>query len=435
MKTLLILSHDLSIQWNTSLSEAALNDETILPVYISDSKIEELGGASLLWIRKSLEEMSRLLSIEQIPIFFTHGDFIRIIHELCKNNRCDGIRTQNVITPGRQTMLDEIRDYCSRSQIKFICSEPNQLLSPEQLKTASVNFNQFSAFYEKMKLRSFEHHSTGDLPEIAQISQKEERYRYASWEKDLAQHWDISENAIEKLFVSNVSESPKSGEKISERGLSPYIRHGQASVREFWERSEDYNTERSEEFRRNLVWREFYTLSYLRRPWSRSRPFNDSFERFPWSPKWNDLLEWKLGKTGFSMIDAAMTQLWKTGWIPNNLRMLVADFLVKLKLINWGYGAQWFMDTLVDADEASNYSSWQWITGTGGFNWPFLRIFNPLKKARELDPDTSYRKKWLKDNDLYETEEFDDKNMELKYRDLRARALSAYRTFNNSLKG
>ena len=34
------------------------------------------------------------------------------------------------------------------------------------------------------------------------------------------------------------------------------------------------------------------------------------------------------GRTGFPLVDAAMTQLWRTGWIPNYMRHVVAGFLV-----------------------------------------------------------------------------------------------------------
>ena len=47
-----------------------------------------------------------------------------------------------------------------------------------------------------------------------------------------------------------------------------------------------------------------------------------------------------------------MRQLWKTGWMHNRVRMIVASFLVKHLLIDWRAGAAWFWDTLVDADLA-----------------------------------------------------------------------------------
>ena len=49
-----------------------------------------------------------------------------------------------------------------------------------------------------------------------------------------------------------------------------------------------------------------------------------------------------------------MRELWTTGWMHNSVRMVVASFLVKHLLIPWQRGAEWFWDTLVDADLANN---------------------------------------------------------------------------------
>ena len=71
-----------------------------------------------------------------------------------------------------------------------------------------------------------------------------------------------------------------------------------------------------------------------------------------------------------------MRQLWQTGYMHNRVSMIVGSFLVKI-LIHWKYGQEWFWDTLVDADIASNSASWQWVAGTGADAAPYFRIFNP----------------------------------------------------------
>jgi deoxyribodipyrimidine photo-lyase len=60
-----------------------------------------------------------------------------------------------------------------------------------------------------------------------------------------------------------------------------------------------------------------------------------------------------------------MRELWHTGVMHNRVRRGVASFLVKHLLIDWREGEQWFWDTLVDADAASNPANWQWVAGSG----------------------------------------------------------------------
>jgi deoxyribodipyrimidine photo-lyase len=77
--------------------------------------------------------------------------------------------------------------------------------------------------------------------------------------------------------------------------------------------------------------------------------------------------------------------------------MVVASFLIKNLLIDWRIGEQWFWDTLVDADEANNPGSWQWVAGCGTDAAPYFRVFNPVVQAEKFDPDGIYRSKWIEE--------------------------------------
>jgi deoxyribodipyrimidine photo-lyase len=80
-----------------------------------------------------------------------------------------------------------------------------------------------------------------------------------------------------------------------------------------------------------------------------------------------------------------MRQLWQTGWMHNRVRMIAASFLIKHLLIDWRVGEQWFWDTLVDADYASNATNWQWVAGTGVDSNMFVRIMAPLSQSEKFD--------------------------------------------------
>ena len=54
-------------------------------------------------------------------------------------------------------------------------------------------------------------------------------------------------------------------------------------------------------------------------------------------------------------------------------------------LIDWRAGEQWFWDTLVDADYASNATNWQWVAGTGVDSNMFVRIMAPLSQSEKFD--------------------------------------------------
>ena len=142
----------------------------------------------------------------------------------------------------------------------------------------------------------------------------------------------------------------------------------------------------AEKYLAELAWRDFATALLDAHPDMATRPLRPDFERFPWRHDEKGFLAWARGETGYPIVDAGMRQLWRTGYLPNRARLIVASFLVKHLLIDWRRGEEWFWDTLVDADPANNPLNWQWVAGVGVDSAPYFRIFNPVLQAEKFDP-------------------------------------------------
>ena len=125
------------------------------------------------------------------------------------------------------------------------------------------------------------------------------------------------------------------------------------------------------------------------------KPIQSKFNKFPWLKDNKNLKKWQKGYTGIPIVDAGMRQLYGTGWMHNRVRMIVASFLTKHLLLPWQLGEEWFWDTLLDADPASNTSGWQWVSGCGADAAPYFRIFNPIIQGEKFDPDGKYIKKFI----------------------------------------
>ena len=148
-------------------------------------------------------------------------------------------------------------------------------------------------------------------------------------------------------------------------------------------------------FLRELLWREFSIHLLWQHPDIRTAPIRAEFARFPWADDPKALRAWQRGRTGIPIVDAGMRELWQTGWMHNRVRMICASFLVKHLLIPWQAGEAWFWDTLVDADEAANGASWQWVAGCGADAAPYFRIFNPVLQGQKFDPDGAYVRRYV----------------------------------------
>ena len=102
---------------------------------------------------------------------------------------------------------------------------------------------------------------------------------------------------------------------------------------------------------------------------------------------------WCEGRTGLSLVDAAMRELRHTGHLSNRLRQIVASALIHELRGDWRAGAAWFEHSLIDFDVHSNQGNWAYIAGVGT-DPRGGRHFDLAKQAREHDPDGSYRCRW-----------------------------------------
>ena len=172
--------------------------------------------------------------------------------------------------------------------------------------------------------------------------------------------------------------------------LSAYIKYGCVSVREV---ANAFKT--IDSLYRQLIWREFYAHILNDYPYTLYGPLKEKYQNIKWSTSKPHLNSWKEGKTGYPIVDAAMTQLNTTGYMHNRGRLITACFLIKTLLINWQEGEKYFATKLTDYDPASNNGNWQWVASTGADSQPYFRIFNPWTQSKDYDPECIYIKKWL----------------------------------------
>jgi deoxyribodipyrimidine photo-lyase len=186
--------------------------------------------------------------------------------------------------------------------------------------------------------------------------------------------------------ASRVSANLRFGE-ISPRRIAHAVETAAAESHELADEAEKYLAE--------LTWRDFATALLDAHPDMATRCLRREFERFPWRRDEDGFDAWAHGRTGYPIVDAGMRQLWRTGYLPNRARLIVASFLVKHLLIDWRHGETWFWDTLIDADPANNPLNWQWVAGSGVDSAPYFRIFNPVLQAEKFDPDGAYVRQWV----------------------------------------
>jgi deoxyribodipyrimidine photo-lyase len=183
------------------------------------------------------------------------------------------------------------------------------------------------------------------------------------------------------------------GESVSR--LSPYLHFGCVSAREVEARLGASDSEQA--FRRQLCWRDFYGHVLGHFPDNAREEFQPKYRgTLDWDDDAARFDAWRAGRTGYPVVDAAMRQLLREGWMHNRARLIVGSFLTKDLGVDWRRGERWFMRLLLDGDEASNNGNWQWIASVGvDPQPPSRRVFNPTRQQQRFDPDGAYVREYV----------------------------------------
>ncbi len=175
-------------------------------------------------------------------------------------------------------------------------------------------------------------------------------------------------------------------------GLSPYLTHGIISLAEVARTvTARHRLGYSDKLVFELGWREFF-----HHVWARAE-HNDAIlaDMRPanlWRGQYAAVLpaDIRQGSTGVKAIDAAVRQLYATGYLHNHARMWLASYCVHMRKVHWRAGADWLYAHLLDGDLPSNHLSWQWVAATFSSK-PYL--FNASNVAK-FAPESAW-KAWV----------------------------------------
>ena len=152
--------------------------------------------------------------------------------------------------------------------------------------------------------------------------------------------------------------------------LSPYMKFGCVSAAKLYHDAAAYYKSHPtgpspQPLHRQLLWREWFYANAGNESNYDQQIGNPRVKDIPWERDVAKIQLWKDGKTGFPLIDAAMRQLKKEGFIHNVPRQAAACFLTRGDLYqHWQEGAKIFDQLLVDADWAVNVGNWLWMSAS-----------------------------------------------------------------------
>lgn len=402
------LRRDLRMADNPALSAAAAQG-IVVPVFIWAPEEEAPwapGAATRWWLHHSLAALSRDLENAGIPLVIRRGSSLETLRLLVKECGASAVYWNRLYEPAAIARDTRIKEQLRKDGLLVDTFNGNLLVEPPRfLNKQGTPFKVFTPFY-KAALERIEPAEPLPVPRAlsglstlpSESLESLNLLPRIPWDQDFYGLWNPGEQgAAESLgsFLDSVVQGYAKGRDVpSIRGtsrLSPPLHFGEISPRQIvWNVHACGGGAGAESFVREVYWREFAHYLLYHFPETTERPLRPEFESFPWASNPEGLRAWQRGETGYPLVDAGMRELWRTGWMHNRVRMVVASFLVKDLRIPWQEGARWFWDTLLDADLASNTLGWQWTAGCGADAAPYFRVFNPVLQGLKFDPDGDY---------------------------------------------
>ncbi len=409
--------NDLRLSDNPALMAASASGRPLIAVYVLDDENAgawAMGGASLWWLHHTLASLAQNLEAIGGSLILKRGKADEMIPALADETGAAAVYWNRAYEPWAIARDTQIKAALTQASIEARSFNGSLIVEPWEIATKQGKpYKVFTPFWKSLKAShrpadpiaapaelSFAAPPTSDrLDDWALLPTRPD------WAGGLRQMWSPGEagaqTRLTTFIAEGLSDYDTGRDKPAVRGtsfLSPHLHFGEISPRQVWhaiEASPQGQGEDADSYLSEIAWREFsYNLLY-HFPSFPEDNFQPRFDHFDWTGTDADFAAWTRGLTGYPIVDAGMRQLYETGWMHNRVRMIVASFLVKDLFIHWRRGEDWFWDTLVDADLASNAAGWQWVAGSGADAAPYFRIFNPVSQGEKFDPDGDYVRKWI----------------------------------------
>jgi deoxyribodipyrimidine photo-lyase len=410
MTTIVWFRQDLRLHDNPMLAAAAARGPVVPLFILDDPPHRALGGAGRWWLHHSLAALQGALG----RLTLQRGSPRAVLPALIEATGADAVYWNRCYEPYAIARDTELKALLQARGVAVESFNGSLLHEPWEVTTKSGGpFKVYTPFWRAS--RALPVAAPAETPKLDIAKSVPAGDRLDQWKlrpkkPDWAAGWDRlwrpgEQGALARLdaFVADALDRYATLRDLpAVKGtsrLSPHLRWGEISPRQIWRRMMleiDYPQRRdgADKFLSEIGWREFcYHLLY-HFPTLPGENWRREFDAYPWREDAAELEAWQRGMTGYPLVDAGMRELWRTGWMPNRVRMIAASFLVKHLRIDWRRGEAWFWDTLVDADLANNAAGWQWVAGSGADASPYFRIFNPVTQGKKFDPAGDYIRRW-----------------------------------------
>ena len=415
--TLLWFRQDLRLQDHAALAAATRDGRRVVPVYVLDDESPgawRLGGAARWWLHHSLQSLGRSLAERGSALVLRRGPSAVCLAALAQEVGAAEVHAGRMHEPWARRADEAAATALGQVGAALHLHRTATLFDLDSVrsKTGGI-YGIYGPFAKQMRTRPApaeplpapERIASPALPASDALADWGLLPTRPDWAAGFRETWQVGEDAAHarlRAFVAKAVHGYDTGRNLPGQPgtsmVSAHLHWGELSPGQVWHAAaaaSDTTGQGIETYLGEILWRDFSAYLLWHNPHMPEQPLRPNFANLPFRDAPAELEAWRRGRTGVPIVDAGMRQLWRIGWMHNRVRMITASFLVKQLLISWQAGAEFFWDTLVDADLANNSASWQWIAGCGIDSQPFFRVFNPVSQGEKFDPEGAYVRLWV----------------------------------------
>jgi deoxyribodipyrimidine photo-lyase len=377
----------------------------VIPIFILNSKQTSkkqntyYSERAFRFMMRSLAELQRD-ALPDLRVYKTTGKDTVVLSKILKEQKIHSVYFNADYTPFAKERDAAIKAWCDKNKIECVMSTSEySLVDPS---TMVKPYQRFTPFYNK--------YSQDVIPKVQMSAMSASVPCALAGAIDLKPYlgaatatatFGLRQQAlaiVERIRSGDFVDYEKTREDLGNDDgtshLSPHLKFGTVSLREVFHASTNVPS-----LTRQLFWRAFYDqIAYhfprvLDSTQNQNQSLNLAYDekyKNKWKNSPTDFKKWQQGKTGVPLVDAAMRQLAKTGYMHNRARMVVASYLVKDLEIDWRWGERYFAQQLIDYHPSANSGGWQWVSGGGSDPQQAWRKFSPERQAKRYDPLGNY---------------------------------------------
>lgn len=406
--------NDLRLADNPAFTQACLNADYLLPVYVHDTKEQETvygferqGPHRKAFLRASLDDLKTRLQAQGSDLLEFSGKSAEVLLRLFKDSAADAIYCEQIEAPEEIEQVRILQEQGANVDEYWQSSMLDPQHFPFDLEKMPDVFTAFRREVERVQLKFAQPINTpkkipslpAALPQGSILPSRAQSVAHPYLLGGASHAQAHLKQYLERRLADSYKETRNQliGMDYSSK-FSAWLSLGCISARDIAAQLNDYENSYGANDGTywlwfELLWRDYFRFIHFKYGQKLYRA--SGLTGVPVKPSYASSFEqWRTGNTGAALVDAGMRELHQSGYLSNRIRQIVASYWIYDMKGDWRAGAAWFESQLIDYDVYSNQGNWLYIAGRGT-DPRGGRPFNVTKQAQDHDPQEIYRNLWL----------------------------------------